>query len=214
MTKEEIINRIYGLYSGGYQDIDLFKSALETLARKQNEYVENAFIIANLRLAQSSKFSEEDPIVANLLCYIAVETLTNTIAYFKVTKGIKHKDFQINCQIEKRIKKTEEFINFLSSFSPPALQQRIVFKKYLGEKTIPGSFREFLRYLYVRNRCLVVHKGLSRTLESNERFLDAFIDEKGTYYSVDVGIRNKNLTLWLIEAVEGSFKEFLSQNVQ
>ncbi len=213
MTEEQILEKIHDFYLPNFIDLASFKEAMNKLENNQNKYIKKAFMIASLRLIEADQFKTKEPVLANLLCYIAVETLSNNLAYFKKTDGIKHSDFKINYKIEMKINKTQEFQNFLSKYSTPALQKRVDFKKLVNNSFIQASFNDVLRYLYLRNRCVIVHKGIFRTVEENYSFSDVFIDEKGVKSAIIIRILRGNLTQWFFELVKDSFLNFLNQNI-
>jgi len=205
MTIEEILNKIYNLYSS---DFDSFNVSMERLGKKHNADIQKAFMLGSLRLIDAKRFLVDEFILANLLCYISVETLSNTLEYFDETKGIKHTDFSINYKIERNINKTQAFQKFLMNYSSSESREQIIFKK----EGMLASFEEAMRYLYLRNRCLVVHKGLFRTLDANESLGDVFIDEQGNNCSISIEIIDANLTEWFFNLVKGSYLNFLNQN--
>ncbi|UCB57100.1 MAG: hypothetical protein JSV30_00455 [Candidatus Omnitrophota bacterium] len=213
MTEEQILKKIHDLYSLNL-DLNSFKQAINDLQNNQNEYIKKAFMLASLRLIEAERFKTQEPVLANLLCYIAVETLSNNLAYFNKTGGIRHSDFKINYKIEAKINKTQEFQNFLLKYSDPILQKQVKFEKQINNSSIQAPFNDVLRYLYLRNRCVIVHKGIFRTVEGNCSLTDVFIDEKGVKSTITIEIPGGNLTQWFYELVKDSFMNFLNQNTK
>ena len=125
----------------------------------------------------------------------------------------KHKDFSVNYKIEKQINKTKEFQDFLNTYCPKQLKQKINFRKQMDGLDVPSSFKDVLRYLYLRNRCVIVHKGLFRNIEENTLSTDVFIDANGKKCCVSIDFPNSCLTKWLHQVVKESFKEFLLKTI-
>ncbi len=209
MDKDQLLSAIHTLYVPYYERLTDFIYALEGI---DNEDIRRSFIIASLRVVEAIRIKSEYPVIANLLCYIAIETLSNTIAYFVMTKGEKHTDFTINFKIEKKINKTKEFINFIDEYCPESLKSNIKFKKYINDKECAHSFKDILRFLYQKNRCYIVHKGLFRNIEHNSSYVDVFIDEQGKKCAVSISTVQCSLENWLCETVKRCFVSFLKDN--
>ena len=86
MNKEQVIEKIYPLYLSVFKQLKDFQQAIKKLETKKNENTARYFMIASLRLVDSKLFQNDQSVVANLLSYIAVETLCNNLAYFKKNK--------------------------------------------------------------------------------------------------------------------------------
>ena len=166
-------------------------------------------MIANLKLIDSKILKSKHPVIANLLCYIAVETLCNYLAYFRKTKGIKYTDFLENYEIERKIKKSKEFQNFLNKYCPSSYKNMIKFQKRINNCPTRSTFVDVLQYLYQRNRCIIVHKGLFRNIEENTTSIDTFIDRNKRKCQVSISIPGNCLTEWFYMVVRESFVQFL-----
>lgn len=187
----------------------MFQSKLANIEKYHNDDVKSAFERASLRMCEARDLRLNYPAVSNLLCYIAIETLANIIEYFRITKAQKITDFIVKTGVEKSINKTDVFINFFSIFCPEDLKSQIQFKKHSlndVDKIYDSDFKDFLRYLYVKNRCYIVHKGLFRYFEDDCSWGDIFIDAKGKKCFISVTVSNNE---WVLNATTGCFLNFL-----
>jgi len=209
VNKKQILEMINPLYSSNFCNVDVLEKAICKIKDKDNEDIERAFILASMRLVEADELRANYPVVSNLLCYIAVETLSNWIAYFKKTSGKKHTDFKCNQKIERDINKTKEFCDFLTKHCPNALKIGIDFNKTVERENECSTFYEAMRYLYQKNRCWIVHKGIFRQIEKNTSLTDVYIDEGGNKSCVTIQICGSTLTEWLYEVAKDSFLNFL-----
>ena len=190
-----------------FENFSQFSSVLVEIESKYNEDVWRAFLRASLRLTEAKKLKKRFPVVANLLCYIAIETLSNNLAYFRVTNGRKITDFKEKHDTEMKIKKANEFKLFLDSYCPEDLKKSVRFKKRIDNQEAESDFRDILHYLYQKNRSLIVHKGLFRDLDDWN--IDIYIDEKGRKCTASIEFLNGNFNEWIHRVAYSSFQNFL-----
>lgn len=211
MTEKQILRKIFPIYRSICKNLNAFREAVDAIEDGHNLYVKKAFMLGSLCLAEAKELKRKYPRPGLLLCYVAVETLSNCLAYFKKTKGFKNNNFKENYRIENTINKTMEFCNFLNSHCPKPLINKIRFKKYVNNSIKQSDFYEFLRYLYQKSRSYAVHKGIFRTLGSSNSFSDVYINEKGENCYVAIEIKGNTLPGWLFKVACGSFKNFLNK---
>lgn len=209
MNEQQIIDKIYPIYKVHGYDRLTFKSQLANIEQCYNDDVKRAFERASLRIHEADELKLSHPAVSNLLCYIAIETLANTIEYFKKTTGQENTDFIFKTNVEKKINKTNVFINFCNDFCPDDLKLQVRFKKYSYNNqanVYESDFKDFLRYLYTKNRCYIVHKGLFRLFEVDSSWGDIFIDTKGEKCVVSVNVGSND---WIFTTTTRCFINFL-----
>lgn len=211
MSFKEIWQEIYSLYSHHYNNFEDFNNAINRLEQNHNSDIKEAFMFANLRLLDVERFKVNDPVLANLLCYIAIEAVSNKLAYFKKTQGKRHSDFEMNYKIEKKINKTREFQQFICKYSPKELLDQIKFKKIINDSEVLTSSKDALRYLYQRHRSIIIHEGVFRTFKKSVSLMDMFIDEEGKKCVVTIKFLKNDLVQWLSDVVRGSFINFLDE---
>ncbi|MDP2939292.1 MAG: hypothetical protein Q8O13_04325 [Candidatus Omnitrophota bacterium] len=175
----------------------------------KNEDIKKGFRFGSLCISQANKLKKNFPDISNLLYYCAVEAVSNSLAFIKKTSRIKNANFKIKYDIERKINKTKEFVNFIDKYCIDSIKKEVKFQKEENNQIIDLEFRDFLRYLYQRNRCLMVHKGLFRNFK---QCIDLFVDGKNNVCNIMFTIdKHNNFTEWFSKAVKSCFQNFLKE---
>jgi len=212
MTKSQILKKIYPLYKSNFDNFNLFCCVTHRIRNNYAEYMERAFMRSSLRVLEAVDLKNQYPEVALLLCYVAAETLSNNLAYYQATGGREITDFKMKCEKERKLGKSKAFENFFDSYCPDILKAKVIMKKKVADGSNHFlSFKDIIYYLYQKNRCYFVHKGIFRNFNSNTSFYDVFIDRDNKKCTASFETRQYTLAGWFCHAMKASLTEFLKE---